>query len=158
MARAPDAIEVVVAAPDTADARHCLGAYFRELAARFDAGFDPARSISASDAEMTPPAGFSFLAREGEAVLGCGALKCGREGIGEVKRMWTAREARGRGVARQVLRAIETSAREAGLARLRLETNRSLVEAQKLYRAEGFVEVPRFNDEPYAHHWFEKRL
>ena len=41
---------------------------------------------------------------------------------------------------------------------VRLDTNRSLTEAQALYRSAGYVEVPRFNDEPYAHHWFEKRL
>jgi hypothetical protein len=57
-----------------------------------------------------------------------------------------------------VLRWLETKAREAGLTRLRLETNRTLTEAQALYRAEGYQEVQPFNAEPYAHHWFEKRL
>jgi hypothetical protein len=41
---------------------------------------------------------------------------------------------------------------------LHLDTNRSLVEAIELYRRSGFVEVPPFNDEPHANHWFEKRL
>ena len=41
---------------------------------------------------------------------------------------------------------------------LRLETNRTLNEAQSLYRSTGFEEVPAFNHEPYADHWFEKRL
>ena len=45
---------------------------------------------------------------------------------------------------------------QTGIARL--ETNRSLTEAIALYRAAGYVEVEPFNDEPYAHHWFEKRL
>ena len=45
-----------------------------------------------------------------------------------------------------------------GAGALRLETNASLVEAIALYRSAGYVEVPRFNDEPYADHWFEKRL
>ncbi|HEX6312549.1 MAG TPA: MarR family transcriptional regulator, partial [Acidimicrobiia bacterium] len=40
----------------------------------------------------------------------------------------------------------------------RLETNRNLTEAIALYRSAGYVEVDAFNDEPYAHHWFEKRL
>jgi ribosomal protein S18 acetylase RimI-like enzyme len=57
-----------------------------------------------------------------------------------------------------VLRTLEAKAREIGLRRLRLETNRTLLEAQALYRQEGYREVERFNDEPYAHHWFEKRL
>jgi ribosomal protein S18 acetylase RimI-like enzyme len=41
---------------------------------------------------------------------------------------------------------------------IRLETQKSLTEAQRLYRSCGYREVPRFNDEGYAHHWFEKRL
>jgi hypothetical protein len=49
-------------------------------------------------------------------------------------------------------------AREAGLQRLRLETNRTLHEAQALYRQEGYREVEPFNDEPYADHWFEKPI
>ena len=41
---------------------------------------------------------------------------------------------------------------------LHLETNRALTEAIELYRTSGYVEVAPFNEEPYAHHWFEKRL
>ena len=41
---------------------------------------------------------------------------------------------------------------------LRLETNRELTEAIAMYRRAGYVEVPPFNDEPFADHWFEKRL
>jgi hypothetical protein len=48
--------------------------------------------------------------------------------------------------------------RENGVRVLRLETNRALEEAIGLYRAAGFAEVAQFNDEPYAHHWFEKEL
>ena len=92
------------------------------------------------------------------APVGCGALKVGQEGTGAVKRMWTAPSARGLGIARRVLRGLEIKAQEAGLMRLRLETNRTLTEAQALYRAEGYQEVKPFNTEPYAHHWFEKRL
>ena len=57
-----------------------------------------------------------------------------------------------------MLRRLEEKAREVGLARLHLETNRTLAEAQALYRREGYEEVAPFNSEPYAHHWFEKRL
>jgi ribosomal protein S18 acetylase RimI-like enzyme len=72
--------------------------------------------------------------------------------------MWVDPAARGMGVARRLLDATEAAAREAGAPALRLDTNRALVEAIALYRSSGFVEVPAFNDEPYAHHWFEKRL
>ena len=53
---------------------------------------------------------------------------------------------------------LEGSAREVGLTTLRLDTNKALTEAHALYRKEGYRDVGRFNDNPYAHHWFEKRL
>jgi ribosomal protein S18 acetylase RimI-like enzyme len=73
-----------------------------------------------------------------------------------VKRMWVDAAARGLGVGRRLLETLEAEARNFGLRTLRLETNRSLVEAQALYRRTGYREVAPFNDEPYAHHWFEK--
>ncbi len=151
-------LTVRIEPPGSDAARHCLAQYFAELATRFDTGFDPARSNSATEAEMTPPAGYFFIAWMDTRAAGCGALKCNPRGIGEVKRMWTAPEARGLGVARRILHAIETKARGLRLKRLRLETNRTLLEAQSLYRSAGYREVAAFNDEPYAHHWFEKRL
>ena len=66
--------------------------------------------------------------------------------------------ARGLGVGRRLLDEVEGTARDAGVRTLRLETNRTLVEAIGLYRSAGFVQVPAFNDEPFAHHWFEKQL
>jgi DNA-binding MarR family transcriptional regulator/GNAT superfamily N-acetyltransferase len=151
-------VEIRLEAPDSAESRWCLQEYFRELSQRFEVGFDPARSNSASDEEMTPPAGYFVVAWLDGDPIGCGALKRGDKSIGEIKRMWTAPAARGLGVARRVLRTLEARAREAGLGKLRLETNRVLREAQALYRQEGYQEVEPFNDEPYAHHWFEKQL
>jgi DNA invertase Pin-like site-specific DNA recombinase len=78
--------------------------------------------------------------------------------FGIVKRMWTAPEARGQGVARRVLHELEALARNAGIETLRLDTNRVLVEAQAMYRRAGYREIARYNDNPYAHHWFEKNL
>ena len=152
------AVELQIEAADSAAAQSCLEQYFRELAERFEIGFDPARSNSASVAEMTPPAGFFIVAWLDGQPAGCGALKVSDALTGEIKRMWTAPSARGLGIARKVLRRLEEKAREVGLARLHLETNRTLTEAQALYRQEGYEEVAPFNSEPYAHHWFEKRL
>ena len=152
------AVEVSVEAPNSVDARWCLDEYFRELAERFETGFEPTQSNPARDEEMTPPAGFFVVARLDGYPVGCGALKRKAETTGEIKRMWTASSARRRGVACKVLQTLETIAREIGLTTLRLETNRTLTEAQALYRKEGYREVDAFNDEPYAHHWFEKNL
>ena len=151
-------VEIAVEAPDSADARQCLSAYFRELAARFEGGFHHEKEGLADAAEMVPPAGVFVLARlDGEAV-GCGGLMRIDEATGEIKRVWTAPSARGMGVARRMLRTLEAAARDMGLKRLRLDTNRALTEAHALYRKEGFREIARFNDNPYADHWFEKRL
>lgn len=152
------AVAVRLEQPDSATARWCLDQYFAELSARFDVGFDPARSNPAQPEEMTPPRGFFFVAWLDGAPAGCGGLKIRDEGTGEVKRMWTAPGARGLGVARRVLRCLEAKARDEGLLRLRLETNRALQEAQALYLSEGYQEVAPFNAEPYAHHWFEKAV
>jgi DNA-binding MarR family transcriptional regulator/GNAT superfamily N-acetyltransferase len=151
----------IVAALESAgstEARACLDSYYRELALRFESGFDPGKGKPVGAEDMTPPRGWFFLARLDGRPVGCGALIRLSADEGEIKRMWTAPEARGLGVARRIIAAIETTAREAGVTTLRLDTNRALKEAQALYRKLGFVEIARYNDNPYADHWFEKRL
>ncbi|HXA68452.1 MAG TPA: bifunctional helix-turn-helix transcriptional regulator/GNAT family N-acetyltransferase [Bryobacteraceae bacterium] len=144
--------------PNTPDARWCFDQYFAELDARFEKGFNPALSISADALELTPPAGVLLIARLHDRPVGCGALKFHADASAELKRMWVAPVARGIGLGRRLLREIERHASEAGVAVLRLETNRTLSEAIALYQSSGYVEVDAFNAEPYAHHWFEKRL
>ena len=138
--------------------RYCQQQYFAELAQRFHAGFDPDRSISAADEELTPPAGLMLVATLQAEPIGCGALKFHDGEPTELKRMWIAPEARGMGLARRLLAELEAYAGEAGTQVIRLETNRSLHEAIALYRSAGYLEVAAFNDEPYADHWFEKVL
>jgi len=144
--------------PNTPDARWCFEQYFAELDTRFEKGFNPALSISADALELTPPAGVLLIARLHDRPVGCGALKFHADASAELKRMWVAPVARGIGLGRRLLREIERHASEAGVAVLRLETNRTLSEAIALYQSSGYVEVDAFNAEPYAHHWFEKRL
>lgn len=155
---AASAVEIGVRDPGDPDARRCLRAYEDELSARFDGGFDPARSNSAADHEMTLPAGeFLVAVLHGEPV-GCGALKFHPSAPAEVKRMWVSPAARGLGLSRRLLAELEAEAARHGVRALRLETNRTLTEAISLYRTAGYREVAAFNDEPYAHHWFEKEL
>ena len=78
--------------------------------------------------------------------------------IAEVKRMWVASDLRGLGLGRRLLERLSAEAASRGMVILRLETNRSLSEAKHLYERAGFVEVEPFNNEPYAHHWFQKDL
>ncbi len=151
-------VEIALEDPTSADARWCLDQYFSTLDQRFDTGFDPARSIRADAGDLTLPRGLLLLARLRQQPIGCGALKLHGRRPAELKRMWVAPEARGLGVGRRLLTELELQAWHHGARRVRLETNRSLTEAVALYRSAGYVEVPAFNDEPYAHHWFEKRL
>ena len=144
--------------PTTRDARWCIEQYFAELAARFEAGFDPARSIPAAAEDLTPPSGLLLIARRREQPVGCGALKFHGREPAELKRMWVSPDARGLGLGRRLLSSLEQSAAEAGATAVRLETNGALTEAIALYRDAGYAEVDAFNDEPYAHHWFEKPL
>ncbi len=144
--------------PTTADARWCLDQYFAELNSRFEAGFDPSLSISADARELTPPAGLLLIARLRQQPVGCGALKFHPEAPAELKRMWVAPPARRLGLGRRILHELEQRAKVAGASVVRLETNRALSEAIQLYRSNSYQEVEPFNDEPYAHHWFQKRL
>jgi DNA-binding MarR family transcriptional regulator/GNAT superfamily N-acetyltransferase len=151
----------VVVAPEpagSADAMWCLEQYFAELARRFDEGFDPGKGAPVGAEAMNPPHGWFFVARLDGRPVGCGGLARLETRQGEIKRVWTAPDGRGLGVAQRVVAAIEATAREQGLTTLKLDTNRALKEAHALYRKLGFVEIARYNDNPYADHWFEKRL
>ena len=142
----------------SADATWCLAQYFAELARRFEEGFDPGKGGAAGAEAMNPPRGWFFVARLDGRAVGCGGLVRLSADAGEVKRVWTAPDARGLGVARRIVAAIEATARGAGLTTLKLDTNRTLTEAQALYLRLGYVATERYNDNPYADHWFAKRL
>ncbi|MES2176901.1 MAG: helix-turn-helix domain-containing GNAT family N-acetyltransferase [Gemmatimonadota bacterium] len=144
--------------PESPEARWCLEQYFAELATRFEAGFNVGNSIPADSEDLRRPRGVFLLARLDGHPVGCGAVKVAEPGVGSIKRMWVSREVRGAGVGRRLLVALEREAAGLGVTLLRLETNRSLNEAQALYRRNGYVEVAAFSDEAYAHHWFEKHL
>jgi DNA-binding MarR family transcriptional regulator len=144
--------------PRHPDVAHCFDRYADELDARFSGGFDAGKSISADPEELTPPAGYCVVARLRGRPIGCGALKLHGAEPAELKRMWIDPDSRGLGLGRRLLESLEALARENGARVLHLESNSALEEAIGLYRRAGFVEIAPFNDEPHAHHWFEKPL
>lgn len=144
--------------PASPPARWCIGRYFEELDRRFERGFDPATSLPAEAGELVPPRGAFLVASVDGQPVACGAVKAISPTAGSLKRMWVADTVRGLGIGRRMLEALEAEARGLGLRILRLETNRTLEEAIHLYRSAGFRDVAPFNTDPYAHHWFEKRL
>jgi len=114
----------------------------------------------ALDTAALAEAGMVFLvAEQAGAVLGCGALAMRGEHA-EIKAMFTAPEARGKGVATALLQALEARARGADVTRLRLETGEALAEAMRLYRRMGFTRCGAFGDYPDtgASVFMEKRL
>jgi GNAT superfamily N-acetyltransferase len=151
-------VELRTVDPEHPDARYCLAEYVAELNRRSERGFDPSVGATALPHEVRPPAGRFFVAYlDGEAI-GCGAVKHHAGAPSELKRMWIAPSARGLGLGRRLLEELETCARASGARVARIETSAVLTEALALYRSAGWVEVPPFNDEPFADHWFEKAL
>jgi len=111
---------------------------------------------------MTAPAGRFVIARIEERPVGCGGLVVrtpdNAPAFAEIKRMWVDDALRGQGVGYRILDALEAAARDMGTDLLRLDSNRALTQAHALYRRCGYTEIPRYNDNPYADYWFEKRL
>ena len=155
---ARDHLALGIEPPGSRDAQACREAYFAELARRFEGGFDPALGKAARDEDMVAPTGAFLVARLGGRPIGCGGFTRLDAATAEIKRMWVSEAARGRGIARTLLRELERLATAAGYERVRLDTNRALVQAHALYRSEGYADVARYNDNPYAHLFFEKRL
>jgi DNA-binding MarR family transcriptional regulator/GNAT superfamily N-acetyltransferase len=151
-------VDVRVVDPLAPDTQHCLASYFAELEERSGAGLDPATLASARPHEMRSPEGAMLVAYLRGEAIGCGAVKFHGRKPCEVKRMWVDPAARGLGLGRRLLIELEALAADAGARVSRIETSRHLPEAISLYLSAGYVEVPAFNDEPFADHWFEKRF
>jgi ribosomal protein S18 acetylase RimI-like enzyme len=98
-------------------------------------------AMIAMDLEFVPPHGASVVIRHGEETMAGGALRRHSDGVGEIKRMWTAPRARGRGYARRVLAVLEATAMDIGYRTLRLETASSAAAAIALYRSVGYEQI-----------------
>jgi DNA-binding MarR family transcriptional regulator/GNAT superfamily N-acetyltransferase len=143
--------------PGSAAARTAVAAYFRELDETFEGGFDAAAG-NGDEQTLGGDTGRFLVAISGGVVVGCGGLQTLEPGVGEIKRMWVHREWRGLGLAGRLLRRLEHESSALGHQVVRLDTNSSLADAIAMYRAAGYVEIPRYNDNPYPDHWFEKSL
>jgi DNA-binding MarR family transcriptional regulator/GNAT superfamily N-acetyltransferase len=151
-------VEIRSVDPEHPDARHCLAEYVAELNRRSDRGFDPSVGATALPHEVRPPAGQFFVAYLHGEAIGCGAVKHHDGAPTEIKRMWIAPAARGLGLGRRLLEKLEACALASGARVAHIETSAVLTEALALYRSAGWVEVPAFNNEPFADHWLEKAL
>ena len=146
-----------VVAPESDVAQSAMQQYFAELDRRFPTGFDPGGAGAAHDTDsMRAPRGAFVVMRDDNNVIGCGGVQRIDDATGEIKRMWIHDEWRGLGLGRRLLVYLETVVD--GLDRIVLDTNSSLREAITMYEQSGYTATQRYNDNPYAQHWFEKRV
>ncbi|MGY1666831.1 GNAT family N-acetyltransferase [Geodermatophilus sp. SYSU D00696] len=127
------------AAWDDADVQRLTAAQQAELRARYDGEGEPGTPPSAADVSVV------LVARDADGTaVGCGALRALGADVAEVKRMYVVPSARGRGVSKLVLAALEAAARSRGWTTLRLETGPRQPEAIALYEGAGYRAIPAF--------------
>lgn len=147
---------------DDPAAARLLDDYFTARAAGFTTHARGYQVTMPDPERFVPPNGVFLLVRDGTAAVGCGGVRRidALDGLTtfEVKHVWLAESARGRGWSRLLMDELERRAREFGAQQLALDTNESLAAAQHLYRTSGYVEIPPYNSNPNATHWFAKRL
>ncbi|MEU6098100.1 GNAT family N-acetyltransferase [Streptomyces sp. NPDC047079] len=153
--------------PDSPVAAALWRAYYTEVSDRWyrlheGRSTDPEeleREIAAgTGARLAPPGGVLLVARYGEEPAGTAGVRLTDPATAELKRVFLRRELRGRGGARLLVTAAEEHARALGARRMVLDTRHDLVEARALYARPGYAETEPHNDDPYAEHWFSKRL
>lgn len=143
--------------PDDTMLLACIAAYSQFLGQAVpEEGPDPIPVPMEDAPGFCAPHGAALLAEDGRP-LGCVLLRPFKGAEAEVKRLYVMPEARGMGLARRLMAAVEDQARALGYARLRLDTNRALTPAIALYRATGWQEIPAYTTFP-ATHWFGKAL
>jgi DNA-binding MarR family transcriptional regulator/GNAT superfamily N-acetyltransferase len=142
--------------PATRLARETVGHYFAEIHRRF--GFDPAGEADKDAKVLTPPSGVFVVAVSDGLPVACGGWQTIGPGVAELKRMWVHDDWRGVGLGSRLLRHLEERAGLSGHLTVRLDTNKALTEAIAMYERAGYRQVDRYNDNPWATHFFEKRL
>ncbi|MDP9259891.1 MAG: GNAT family N-acetyltransferase [Actinomycetota bacterium] len=151
------AIVLVIEPSDTPVSAELQRAYFADIASRYP-GWSPDRIPSADPAEVAPPHGAWVVAYLDDQPVGCGGVKRLDGTSAELKRIYLAAGARGRGLGRRLLEQLEHHARELGYERLRLDTGDLQPEALGLFRSAGYEHISDYNGNTWATYWMEKRL
>jgi GNAT superfamily N-acetyltransferase len=123
-----------------------IAALGTELLERYQ-GFDGSGG-EPSPSDFEPPEGAFLVGWEGEEPVACGGVCRHDETTAELRRMYVRPEARGRGLSRALLGALEEEARGLGYGFVRLETGDRQPEAIGLYVSSGYLPIPRFG--PFA--------
>lgn len=144
--------------PRSPDALASMSAYFDELERRFADGFDPGETLVVDAPAMRGPSGGFVVAFDDDQPIACGGVVGVDDHTGEIKRMWVHPGWRGVGLGRRMLAELEQLVGAIGYRRVVLDTNAVLTEAITMYERAGYRSIERYNDNPYAMRWFEKRL
>ena len=159
-----DDVRLQVLDPHDERARAVLRAYMTDVASRYygrpatDAEVDAALAEESGD-DLVLPGGLLIVATDADEVtVGCAGLALLAGTVAEVKKVYVAPPARGRGLGQRLVVEVERLARLHGRTRVRLDTRADLLEARRLYSRLGYDEVAPFNTGPYAEHWFAKDL
>jgi len=125
-------------------ARALIEALNAELSSRYPE--EGATHFRLDPREVVDGQGAFLIASNSGKPVGCGAVRRIEARSGEIKRMYVSRDARGHGIGRAILGALEAEARTLGIARLVLETGTRQGEALALYERAGFVRIAPFGE------------
>ena len=148
--------------PGAGRADAIVRAYLTEVASRWygrvatSAEVDRAMLDEPFD-DLQGDSGLFVVASDGGTVVACAGVRF-VGAVGELTKVFTLPERRGRGVGSALLRHVAEVCRERGTTSLRLDTRAELAEACALYERLGFVRVAQFNDDPYSDRWYAKVL
>jgi GNAT superfamily N-acetyltransferase len=145
-------VTVAVEPFDGEVARQLIAALDADLDVRYaddvDLEGEPDRAmLNVLHASVAAPLGAFLVARLDGEPVGCGALRpapTGEPATAEVKRMYVAPEARGRGISRRILTTLEEQAAALGYRRVILETGVRQAEAMALYESAGYEPIPNY--------------
>jgi putative acetyltransferase len=144
----PASLIEVVPAHGTEFLAHARG-LFREYADAIGVDLEYqgfAAELAGLPSPYEPPHGALLIARIGDDIAGCVALRRLDERRGEMKRLYVRPAHRSSGTGRRLVEAVIQAARQAGYSELRLDTLPSMASAQGLYRKLGFTEIPPYSD------------
>ena len=151
--------EVVLraAVADSVESVRLLAAYEAELVSR-GVTLNHGWAGGVTPDQLAPPQGAWLVGWRGEEAVACGGVRLLSPAVCEIKRMYVDPSARGSGLARRLLTALEDAGVALGASLARLDTGRDMAPAVGLYRATGYVEIDDYNGNPDAGWWFEKTL
>ena len=125
---------------------------FRAYAADLPVDLAPqgfGQELAALPGPYAPPLGELLLAKRGDHVLGCIALKPLVPGVAEIKRLFVRPRERGKGIAKALVAAAIATARVRGMDEIKLDTLPDMQAAIALYKSFGFVPIPPYGSHPY---------